>query len=161
MNEQNRDIIILELISLIDKGNAHASFEDAVKEIPMDLLTKAPDGLPYSIWQLVEHIRITQWDIVEFCTNPDHQSPKWPDEYWPPAVVAVTEREWENSLAKIKKDRARFFDVLKHQETDLYAPFDYGDGQSIFREALLIADHNSYHVGEIIVIRRLLGNWKS
>lgn len=161
MSEQNRGIIILELISLIDKGNAHASFEDAVKEIPLELLTKAPDGLPYSIWQLVEHIRITQWDIVEFCSSPDHKSPKWPDEYWPKAVEAVTKEDWENSLAEIKKDRERFFDLLKDQEIDLYAPFDYGDGQSIFREALLIADHNAYHVGEIIVIRRLLHNWKS
>lgn len=161
MSEQNRGIIILELISLIDKGNAHASFEDAVKEIPLELLTKAPNSLPYSIWQLVEHIRITQWDIVEFCSNPDHESPKWPDEYWPAAVETVTKEEWENSLAEIKKDRERFFDLLKDQDIDLYAPFDYGDGQSLFREALLIADHNAYHVGEIIVIRRLLHNWKS
>lgn len=161
MSEQNRGIIVIELISLIDKGNAHASFEDAVKGISMELLTRVPEGLPYSIWQLVEHIRIVQWDIVEFCLSPGHQSPKWPDEYWPENPQAVTKEGWEKSLAQIITDRNRFFDLLKDQEVDLYTPFDYGDGQSVFREALLIADHNAYHVGEIIVIRRLLGDWKS
>ena len=160
MSEENRGIIVLELISLINKGNAHASFEDAVNGVSLDLVTKAPNGLPYSIWQLAEHIRITQWDIVEFCLGPDHQSPVWPDEYWPAAADQVTQEQWDASLAQIRKDRERFFDILKNQEMDLYAPFDYGDGQSIFREALLIADHNSYHLGEIIVLRRLLNDWK-
>lgn len=161
MSEQNRGIIVVELISLIDKGNAHASFEDAVKGISTELLTRVPEGLPYSIWQLAEHIRIVQWDIVEFCLSPGHQSPKWPDEYWPENPQAVTKEAWEKSLSQIITDRNRFFDLLKDQEADLYTPFDYGDGQSVFREALLIADHNAYHVGEIIVIRRLLGDWKS
>ena len=161
MSEQNRGIIVVELISLIDKGNAHASFEDAVKGVPMELITKIPEGLPYSIWQLAEHIRIVQWDIVEFCLSADHQSPEWPDEYWPENPETVTREAWDKCLEQISLDRSRFFDLLKDQEVDLYAPFNYGDGQSVFREALLIADHNAYHVGEIIVIRRLLGDWKS
>lgn len=161
MTEENRGIVVVELVNLIDKGNAHASFEDAVNHVPLELLTRIPQDLPYSIWQLVEHIRIAQWDIVEFCLGPDHQSPKWPDEYWPDQAEVVTRAQWENSLAQIKADRERFFGLLKDPEIDLYQPFAYGDGQSLFREALLIADHNAYHVGEIIVIRRLLGNWKS
>lgn len=159
--EDNRGIIILELIGLIGKGNAHASFEDAVEGLPLELATKVPGDLPYSIWQLVEHIRIAQWDIVEFCLSANHQSPKWPDDYWPAAVDSITAEQWENSLAQIKKDRERFFDILRDQEVDLYAPFPYGEGQSVYREALLIADHNSYHTAEIIVIRRLLRSWKS
>jgi len=159
--EKNRGIVVVELISLIDKGNAHASFEEAIEGVSLALLTEVPAGLPYSIWQLVEHIRITQLDIVEFCLNSNHQSPVWPDQYWPAAVEMVTKDQWENSLIQIKKDRERFFEILKDQEIDLYTPFDYGNGQSVFREALLIADHNAYHVGEIIVIRRLLKDWKS
>jgi len=161
MSEENRGIIVVELVSLINKGNAHASFEDAVAGISLELATQVPDGLPYSVWQLVEHIRITQWDIVEFCLSADHQSPVWPDEYWPAPTDKITKEGWAASLAQIHADRERFFDILKDQEVDLYAPLEHGDGQSIFREALLIADHNSYHMGEIIVIRRLLNDWKS
>jgi len=157
----NRDFIVEELIGLISSGNAHASFEDVVKGVSMDLLTVVPGDLPYGIWQLAEHIRITQWDIVEFCLGPDHESPKWPDEYWPAVGEKVTKVHWEATLAGIRKDRERFFDLLRDESKDLYAPFSYGDGQSIFREALLIADHNSYHCGEIIVVRRLLNDWKS
>lgn len=159
MSEQNRGIIVVELVSLIGKGNAHVSLEDALKGISMDLVTKVPEGLPYSIWQLVEHIRIAQWDIVEFCLDGNHKSPVWPDEYWPDAAEKVTSTQWEESLAKIEEDRERFFEILKDQERDLYLPFEYGDGQNLFREALLIADHNAYHVGEILIIRRLLKNW--
>jgi hypothetical protein len=161
VTDDNRGIIILELISLIDKGNAHASFEDAVQGLNLEVATKVPETLPYSIWQLVEHIRIAQWDIVEFCLSPGHQSPKWPDEYWPEAVQDITAEQWEKSLLQIREDRERFFNLLKDQDTDLYTPFSYGEGQSVFKEALLIADHNAYHTGEIIIIRRLLGEWKS
>lgn len=160
-NNQKDTLLKEELISLIQKGNAHASFEDAVEGVDLQLLTFIPDHLPYSIWQLIEHIRIAQWDIVEFCLSAAHQSPKWPDEYWPAAVETIDQQQLENALAQIKKDKKRFFELLKKPETDLYASFSYGNGQNLLREALLIADHTSYHVGEIIMIRRLLGNWKS
>jgi len=161
MSNDNRKFIVKELIALIEGGGAHASFEKSVAGVSMDLITVVPDGLPYSIWQLTEHMRITQWDIVEFCLNADHQSPKWPDEYWPAAGEEIGKDKWEATLESLRKDRERFFDLLKDEEKDLYQPFDYGDGQSLFREALLIADHNSYHMGELIVLRRLLGDWKS
>jgi hypothetical protein len=160
MSNDNRKFVVEELITLIEEGNAHASFENAVEGISMDLINVVPDHLPYNIWQLAEHMRITQWDIVEFCLGPDHQSPKWPDEYWPAAGQDIGKDRWEATLNAIRKDRERFLDLLRDEERDLYTPFIYGDGQSLFREALLIADHNSYHTGEIIVIRRLLGNWK-
>lgn len=161
MSIENRKVIVEELITLISKGNAHASLEDAVAGVNLDLLAVIPEGLPYGLWQLVEHIRITQWDILEFCKGPDHQSPKWPDEYWPPAGGTVSKDKWEETLASIRKDREEFFELLRDEQKDLYEPFTYGDGQNLFREALLIADHNSYHLGEIIVVRRLLKDWKS
>ena len=155
----NNKILIKELTDLILKGNAHASLEDALADIPLEDITVVPDNLPYSIWQLTEHIRITQWDIVEFCIDPNHKSPKWPEEYWVKPVQEVTAAQWEESIAQIKADRERFLDLLKH--ADLFSPLPHGSGQNILREALLIADHTSYHLGEILVLRRLLNNWKS
>ena len=161
MSIDNRKFIAEELISLIEKGNAHASFEDSVAGMSIDLLTTVPEGLPYSVWGLAEHMRITQWDILKFSSGPGHESPKWPDEYWPAVDEKITQEKWEATLESIRKDREEFFELLKDEKTDLYTPFAYGDGQSLFREALLIADHNSYHTGEIIILRRLLNDWKS
>jgi hypothetical protein len=156
----DRKTLVNELIFLLEKGNAHASFEDIVSDIPLNLATVTPEHLPYSIWQLVEHIRITQWDILEFCRSSKHISPKWPEEYWPDAVEKVSKTQWEHSLSEIKKDRKQFIDLLKDDSNSLTEPFPYGDGQTLLREALLIADHNAYHFGEILVLRRLLHCWK-
>lgn len=158
--DQQVSILIDTLIDLLEKGNAHASLEDAVAGMPINQLTHTPNDLPYNIWQLVEHMRIAQWDIVEFCNNPSHQSPKWPEEYWVEAQ-AVSAEQWQASLEQIRIDRTRFIALIKDPETDLFTRLPQGTGQSILKEALLIADHNAYHIGEIIVIRRLLGNWKS
>lgn len=161
MDDKNRKIIVDELVSLINKGNAHAAFEDTVENVSLDLLNKMPDGLPYSVWQMTEHIRITQWDIVEFCIDANHKSPKWPEEYWPEKEeIKITEEQWQNSLKQIAADRKRFIDLLNDPATDLYTPFPHGSGQNLLREALLIADHTSYHTGQIIVIRRLLNDWE-
>jgi uncharacterized damage-inducible protein DinB len=159
--EQNIPILIETLKDLLNKGNAHASFEDAIADLPLDQLTITPEHLPYNIWQLVEHIRIAQWDIVEFCNNPSHQSPKWPEEYWVDKQQSVSVDEWERSLAQICTDRERFIALMEDPETDLFTVLPQGTGQTILKEALLIADHNAYHTGEIIIVRRLLGNWKS
>jgi hypothetical protein len=156
----DRNTLVNELIFLLEKGNAHASFEDIVRDIPLDLVTVTPEHLPYSIWQLVEHIRITQWDILEFCRSAKHVSPKWPDEYWPTAVEKVSKTQWEHTLSEIKKDRKQFIDLLKDETNNLTEPFAHGDGQTLLREALVIADHNAYHFGEILVLRRLLNCWK-
>lgn len=158
---ENRKIVVKELLSLIRKGNAHAAFEEAVKEIAFESLNAKPAGLPYTIWQLVEHIRITQWDILEFCKQPGHTSPDWPDGYWPAAEEKADLAAWEKTLESIRKDRASFIQLLEDEHRDLHAPFPYGDGQSLFREALVLADHTSYHLGQIIVLRRLLGDWNS
>jgi hypothetical protein len=160
MPTNERNTIVSELITLINQGNAHVSLEETVKDIPANLRTVVPDNLPYSIWSLVEHIRITQWDIVEFCLSPQHESPNWPAGYWPENTETVDDSKWEETLVQIENDRQRFFDLLQDQNTDLYTPLAHGDGQNIFREALLIADHTSYHLGEVLVLRRLLNCWK-
>ena len=153
-------LIIKELEALINKGNAHASFEEAVRGISLHLLGAVPNDVPYSIWQLVEHIRIAQWDILEFSRNPNHQSPKWPDDYWPKERKPSDSKAWKKSLDQIASDRKAFTTLLHEAGEELYTPFPYGNGQSLLREALLIADHTSYHTGEIILLRRILEDWK-
>jgi hypothetical protein len=153
-------LIIKELETLINKSNAHVSFDEAVKGISRQVLGSVPNDLPYSIWQLVEHIRIVQWDILEFSRNPHHQSPKWPDEYWPKERTPADPKGWKKSLDQIAADRKAFTALLHEAGEDLYKPFSHGDGQTLFREAVLIADHTSYHTGEIILLRRILEDWK-
>ena len=158
-NISNETILKHQLVEVITKGNAHASFEEVVEGIPIKHLGAKPGNLPYSIWQLVEHIRITQKDILEFSRNPQHISPEWPDEYWPEQDAPANEQEWLQSLDHIKKDRKAFIDLLNDPSADLYTQYAHGEGQNLLREALLIADHTSYHMGEIIVLRRILNDW--
>lgn len=152
--------LVHTLEQLLTGGHAHATFDDAVSGLPENLRGVLPEGIPYSIWQLVEHIRITQWDILEFSRNPAHVSPVWPEGYWPDETAPGSEAAWKKSIQQIKDDCQEFITLLRQPDTDLYALFPHGDGQHLLREALLIADHTSYHTGEIIVIRRLLGAWK-
>ena len=159
--DKHTKVIVKELEEAITRGNAHSSFEYAMKDIPHELLDKVPAGLPYSIWQLVEHIRITQWDILDFCRNPQYKSMRWPDDYWPKEKGPAHPADFSASVDQILADRKDFIGLLhKAGDEALYTPLRHGDGQSLFREALLIIDHNSYHIGEVIVIRRLLHNWK-
>jgi len=152
-----------ELITLLDGGKAHATFDDAVKGFPAKLLGVVPEGLPYSAWQIVEHLRIAQRDILDFSDNGDgsYKPMKWPDDYWPKEAAPANAKAWDESLAAIRADR-KVFDKLLHEADDaeLVKAFPWGDGQNLLHEALLIADHNAYHTGELIVVRRLLGAWK-
>jgi hypothetical protein len=149
------------LVDLITKANAHVSFKQAITGIPFEQVGIKPQNLPYNIWMLVEHLRIAQADILDFSINPQYKELKWPEEYWPTNEVPANEGEWQKSLDQIRKDMNTFIDLLEAPNVDLYTPFAHGSGQNLIREALLIADHNSYHTGEIVLIRRLLGNWKS
>jgi hypothetical protein len=153
-----------QLKSLLKGGQAHATFEQAVKDMPAQLRGVVPDGLPYSAWQLLEHIRITQRDILDFCNNDDgsYRHLKWPDDYWPKQADPPNEHAWQKSIDEIHADRKSFERLLDSvDDTNLVKPFPWGDGQNLLREALLIADHEAYHVGEVILLRRLLGAWKS
>jgi len=152
--------LIKQLKDLLSKGNAHVTLDDALDNIPEKIRGIVPDKLPYSIWQVMEHLRICQWDILDFSRNPDYKEMNWPADYWPKETAPADDVTWNESIKQIKKDRKDFIALLEKDSADLYTPFKWGTGQNLLREALLIADHNSYHVGEIIVLRRLLGNWK-
>lgn len=150
--------LIEELKKVLSDGGAHVGIKDATANIPFELLGERPYDLPYSIWQLVEHIRIAQWDMLEFSKDAHHQSPKWPDEYWPKNPAPKDQQTWDKTLVQIDEDLKEFIQLVETQ--DLYEPIAHGSGQSILRETLQIADHNAYHLAEIVVIRRLLGIWK-
>jgi hypothetical protein len=160
MDKMQHKILVDELISLIEKGNAHVSFKKAVANLPPGLRTVIPENLPYSIWQLVEHMRIAQKDIVDFSYSADSESLNWPDDYWTEPVDNVSDENWNNSLNAIEADQQRFQALLEDENNDIYAPLPWGTGQSILREALLIADHNAYHTAEIVLVRRLLKSWR-
>lgn len=153
-----------QLKALLDGGQAHASFEDAIKDVPVKLRGAVPEGLPYSAWQLLEHMRIAQRDILDFSRNMEggYRPLKWPDDYWPKEAVPPNATAWQASVTQIRQDRAAFEKLLESvDDAGLIEPFAWGDGQNLLRETFLIASHESYHLGELIVLRRLLGAWKS
>ena len=152
-------ILVKNLVDLIVKGNAHISLDKALDNIPFALLGERPDKLPYSIWQITEHIRIAQWDILEFSRDVKHVSPEWPEGYWPKETAPKSQDAWQKCVEKIKAERNSFIKLIENADDDLFTPFEHGTGQSLLKEALVLADHNSYHCGEIIVIRRLLNAW--
>ncbi len=140
--------------------DAHLNFESAVKDLPKEYRGKKPEGFPYSIWQLVEHIRIAQWDILDFARNPDYEEHTWPDDHWPVEVAPPDDDVWDNSLQAIRDDRQKFIQLLDDPEFDLFKPFEHGTGQTLFRQAILIADHTAYHVGQIVLLRKIFDNNK-
>ena len=142
--------------SLLDGGNAHITFDDFVKDFPADKCGERVDGLPYSAWQVLEHIRIAQWDILEFTRDANHVSPKWPEGYWPPQSETGNAGAWRDSVAKFQKDLKEIQELIADPATDLFAKIPHGSGQTVLREALLVADHNSYHLGVLLAISRLL-----
>ncbi len=156
-----KDTVLREhLISLLTAGNAHATFDDAVKDMPADLRGKRPKGAEHSPWQILEHLRIAQGDILEFSRDAKHKSPKWPEEYWPKSPAPPDEKAWDKSVRAFRKDLKSLCALVSDEKTDLYAKIPHGDGQTILREALLTADHNAYHVGQLVLVRKLLGAWK-
>ena len=159
MDQPTRAALVTELTQLLTAGNAHATFEQAIADLPAPLRNQAVPDVPYTIWHLVEHLRIAQADILEFCINPQYEAPEWPADYWPAKDSTVDEAGWQAALTAIRHDQQRFITLLENPATDLFAPLAHGDGQNIFREALLIGDHASYHTGEIILLRRLLHAW--
>lgn len=148
------------LVYLLNGGGAHARVDDAVKDMPAKLRGVKPEGLPHSAWMLLEHLRLAQWDIVEFSRNSKYQAPKWPDDYWPKTATPPSAAAWNKSVQQFRKDLKAMQDLVANAKTDLYARIPWGDGQTVLREALLLADHNAYHVGQLVDVRRLLGDWK-
>ncbi|MDX1546144.1 MAG: DinB family protein [Rhodothermales bacterium] len=140
--------------------SAHATFDDAVDGLPAALRGQRPDGLPHSPWELVEHLRRAQRDILDFCLDPDYETPEWPAAYWPPAPAPPDAAAWDAALGAFRDDLAAMQRLVLDPATDLFAPIPHGDGQTILREALLLADHNAYHVGQLVAVRQALGCWK-
>ncbi len=144
---------------LLKGGGAHIHFEDAVNGFPPSKRGVFAKGLPHTGWQLLEHARIAQWDILEFSRNPKHVSPDFPGGYWPKTPLPASNDAWEKSWKSFQKDLKEMLELVKNLKTDLYAKIPHGDGQTILREALLLADHNAYHLGQIVDLRRALGAW--
>lgn len=149
-----------ELANTLQWRGAHASFADAVENLSIENIGSTEHALPYSIWQLTEHIRIAQHDIVSFCLDKSYQERSWPDEYWPSEAAPDTMKTWKQTLLDIQSDRQRMIDAVKNPDTDLLEPLPRGNGQHLFREAMLIVDHEAYHTGQIVMIRKLLNDWK-
>ena len=155
MNDPVRE----QIINLLKGGQAHLTLDDTLKGFPEKLRGVKPPGAPHSAWQLLEHLRIAQWDILEFSRDAKHVSPKWPEGYWPTSDKPPTDAQWKKSISAIKKDLQAMQRLVEDPSTDLYSKIPHGTGQNILREALLIADHNAYHLGQLVLVRRLLGAW--
>ena len=147
------------LLELLDGGHAHLDFEAAVADLPVELRGAKPPGLPHTPWRLVEHMRIAQWDILQFCRDPGHVSPEFPSGYWPEGDAPPDPGAWDRSVDSFRADLKAMRDLVANPFTDLFAPIPHGQGQTLLREALLAADHNAYHLGQLVTVRRLLGAW--
>jgi len=148
-----------QLRELLGGGHAHLDFERAIADLPAELRGARPPGLPHTPWRLVEHMRIAQWDILRFSVDPGHVSPEFPDGYWPEGDVPPDPGAWDRSVAAFRADLRAMIDLVADPETDPFAPIPHGQGQTVLREALLVADHNAYHLGQLVTVRRLLGAW--
>jgi len=149
-----------QLLDLLRGGGAHLKFEEAVADLPRELYSAKPAGQPHTPWRLLEHMRIAQYDILDFSRNPKYKSLKWPDEYWPTTDGPAKPADWDKSVRQFQADNKAMQDLVADPKTDLLAPIPHGQGQTIFREAMLVADHNSYHLGQLVIVRRLLGEWE-
>jgi uncharacterized damage-inducible protein DinB len=147
------------VVALLERADAHIRFEDAVADLPTELRGAKPAGQPFTLWRLLEHIRISQWDIVAFTNSPKHVSPEWPRGYWPPDDAPPDARAWDASVAQVIRDRGDMKRLVADPATDLFARLPHGTGQTVLREALVLADHTAYHVGQLVLLRRLLGAW--
>lgn len=148
-----------QVLALLRGGNAHISFDDAIKDFPAELRGTKPHRAEHTAWQLLEHVRIAQWDILEFSRNAKHVSPGFPEGYWPKTPGPPDAAAWDKSLEAFQRDLEEMVTLVNNPKTDLYVKIPHGDGQTILREALVLADHNAYHLGQLVDLRRALGEW--
>ena len=147
------------LISLLTQPNAHATFDKAIRGLAPEKRGKRPRGADHSPWELLEHLRIAQWDILDFSVNPNYQHIPWPDAYWPATPAPPDDKACDKSVRAFRRDLKAIVALISDPATDLFEPIPHGKGQTILREALLVADHNAYHIGQLVLVRRLLGAW--
>ena len=148
------------LLELLDGGQAHATFDQVIADFLTKLRGEIPSGLPHSAWMLLEHLRITQLDILEFSRNPKYEEMKWPDDYWPKSPAPPSATAWDKSVKSFNDDLNAMKKLVSDPKTDLFAKIPWGSGQTVLREALLVADHNSHHLGQLVDVRRVLKIWK-
>lgn len=148
-----------QLIELLKGGNAHIGFQNVLEDFPAELRGKRPKDAPHSPWEELEHMRIALWDILEFSRDPDHKSPKWPEGYWPENPAPSDEKAWDRSVNGFCEDLHALCALVADEATDLFARIPHGTGQTVLREALVAADHNAYHLGQLVLLRRMLGAW--
>ena len=149
-----------QLLDLLRGEHAHINFNRAIADLPADVRGVKQGALPFNVWRLLEHMRIAQWDILGFSRNPKHVSPKWPAGYWPESDAPPDDGAWEKSVEAFRRDLKAMEDLVADPKTDLFRRIPHGQGQTILREALVVADHNAYHLGQIVLLRRLLGAWQ-
>jgi DinB superfamily len=154
-----KDPVREQVVFLLQQGNAHIPFAEAIADFPPALRGVRPKDAAHSGWELLEHMRIAQWDIVEFCRSAKHVSPEWPSGYWPARSKPPSEDAWEESIAAFQKDLRTMVKLVSNPKTDLFARMAHGTGQNILREALVLADHNAYHLGQLVLVRQLVGAW--
>jgi len=152
----NENVLREQLLELLRGGHAHMRLMEAVEHFPMTLINAPLANSEYTAWRLLEHIRIAQWDIVEFTRNPQHVSPPWPIAYWPPVGKTAGPREWEATLAGVRSDLQAMLALVADPQTDLAAPLPHAPGYSVLREVLVLADHNAYHLGEFGMLRQMI-----
>ena len=156
LNADNDQSLRDHLLSLLRGGNAHISFDDFIAGFPAESCGRRIEGLPYTAWQVLEHMRIAQWDILEFCRDTKHVSPKWPEGYWPKRDELGNPELLKETAEKFRIDLKQMGDLVSASSTDLFATIPHGTGQTILREALLVADHNAYHLGVVVAADRIL-----
>jgi hypothetical protein len=152
-----------ELVSQLRGGNAHAPLKKVVEGVPFEKQGAAPKGMPYSLWQLLEHIRLALEDMVEFSDNKDghYKEKKWPEDYWPKLADPPNQQAWRESVNKIEAEIEKMVKLVSDPRADLFKPLSWGEGQTLYKEALQVVDHNAYHLGEMVAVRRMLGEWES
>jgi hypothetical protein len=148
-----------QLLALLNGGNAHMSFEQAVADFPAEHFNTRPPNITYTPWHILEHLRITQWDILDFIRNPDYVTPEWPKEYWPDPSAAADQEQWDQTISSFLSDAQSLHDIVSDPGTDLYSPIPHAPDYTIFREILVVSDHNAYHIGEFTILRQVMGSW--
>jgi hypothetical protein len=160
MTKDHEQSLRQHLLDLLGGGRAHAKFEDVVKDLPAKLRGAKPAKFPHSAWMLLEHMRLGQWDILEFSRNSKHVSPDWPSGYWPETEAPPNAAAWNKSIQRFRRDLKALEKLVANPKTDLFERIPWGDGQTILREALLVADHNAYHLAQLVDVQRMIGAWK-
>jgi hypothetical protein len=160
MTNSHEQSLRKHLLELLAGGSAHAKFDNVVKGLPAKLRGTKPARLPHTPWMLLEHLRLAQWDILEFSRNAKHISPPWPSGYWPKTEGPPNAASWNRSVRQFRRDLKTVQNLVANRKTDLFARIPWGDGQTILREVLLVADHNAYHIAQLVDLRRMLGAWE-